>query len=68
MTGHVAAVGVKSIAFGVALGAVGGVIGAFAGYYTRTGLVKALKVSDLPIALLEDAIAIGGAIAIVTCF
>jgi uncharacterized membrane protein len=63
----VAAVGVESIAFGAALGAVGGVVGAFAGYYTRGGLVKSLKVSDLPIALLEDAIAIGGAIVIVAC-
>jgi uncharacterized membrane protein len=64
----VAAVGAESIALGVVLGAVGGVVGAFAGYYTRTGLVKALKGRDLPIALLEDAVAIGGAIAIVSCF
>lgn len=58
----------QSIAIGAVLGAVGGVVGAFAGYYARTGLVKALKVSDLPIALLEDAVAIGGAIFIVTRF
>jgi uncharacterized membrane protein len=58
----------ESIAFGAVLGAVGGVVGAFAGYYARSGLVKALKVSDLPIALLEDAVAIGGAIFIVTRF
>jgi len=64
----VAAVGVQSIAFGAALGAVAGVVGAFAGYHARTGLVKALNGRDLPIALLEDAIAIGGAIAIVACF
>jgi uncharacterized membrane protein len=63
-----AAAGAQSIAFGCLLGAVGGVVGAFAGYYTRTGLVKALKGRDLPIALLEDAVAIGGAIAIVSCF
>jgi uncharacterized membrane protein len=50
------------------LGAVGGVVGAFAGYYARTGVVKALKIADLPIALLEDAIAIGGAIFIVSRF
>jgi uncharacterized membrane protein len=31
-------------------------------------VVKALKVPDLPIALLEDAIAIGGAIFIVSRF
>jgi uncharacterized membrane protein len=63
-----AAAGAQSIAFGAVLGAVGGVAGAFAGYHARTGLVKALKVPDLPIALLEDAIAIGGAIVIVACF
>jgi uncharacterized membrane protein len=63
-----AAAGAQSIAFGAVLGAVGGVAGAFAGYHARSGLVKALKVPDLPIALLEDAIAIGGAIAIVSQF
>jgi uncharacterized membrane protein len=64
----VAAVGAESIALGISLGVVGGVVGAFAGYYTRGGLERALKVPDLPIALLEDAIAIGGAIVIVACF
>jgi uncharacterized membrane protein len=63
-----AAADAESIALGCVLGAVGGVVGAFAGYYARTGLVKALKVPDLPIALLEDAIAIGGAIFIVSRF
>jgi uncharacterized membrane protein len=63
-----AAAGAQSLAIGAVLGAVGGVVGAFAGYHARTGLVKALKVSDLPIALLEDAIAIGGAIVIVSLF
>lgn len=63
-----AAADAGSIALGCVLGAVGGVVGAFAGYYARTGLVKALKVPDLPIALLEDAIAIGGAIFIVSRF
>ena len=63
-----AAADAGSIALGCVLGAVGGVVGAFAGYYARTGVVKALKVADLPIALLEDAIAIGGAIFIVSRF
>src|ERR1700728_72897 len=61
-----AAAGAQSIALGAVLGAVGGVVGAFAGYHARKGLVQALKVRDLPIALLEDAIAIGGAIFIVS--
>jgi uncharacterized membrane protein len=52
--------------YGAMLGAVGGLAGAFAGYQWRTGLVRALKVPDLAIALLEDAIAIGAALFIVT--
>jgi len=63
-----AAADAESIAVGAVLGAAGGVAGAFAGYHARRGLVRALKVRDLPIALLEDAIAIGGAILIVTRF
>lgn len=53
-------------AYGALLGAGGGIAGAFAGYQWRTGLVRALKVPDLPIALLEDIIAIAGALFIVT--
>jgi uncharacterized membrane protein len=58
----------QSIALGAVLGAVGGVVGAFVGYHARRGLVKGLKVKDFPIALLEDAVAIGGAILIVSRF
>jgi hypothetical protein len=43
-----------------------GIAGAFAGYQWRTGLVKALKVPDFVIALLEDAIAIGAGLFIVS--
>lgn len=50
----------QSIVLGVVLGGVGGVAGGFAGYEARTRLVKALKVSDTVVALLEDAVAIGG--------
>lgn len=54
------------IAAGAVLGAVGGVAGAFLGYGTRVGLVRALKSPDLPVALLEDAVAILLALFIVT--
>jgi uncharacterized membrane protein len=47
---------------------VGGVAGGFGGYQVRVRLVKALKVPDLVIALLEDAVAIGGGLLIVTRF
>jgi uncharacterized membrane protein len=60
--------GAQSIAFGAVLGAVGGVAGAFLGYGVRTHLVKGHKIPDLPVALLEDAVAIGGAIFIVSRF
>jgi uncharacterized membrane protein len=60
--------GAQSIALGVVLGAVGGVAGAFAGYEVRTRLVRALKVPDFVIALLEDAAAIAGGLLIVSRF
>jgi uncharacterized membrane protein len=60
--------GGQSILAGACLGVVGGVAGAFAGYQIRTGLVKALKVRDLVIALLEDAVAISGGLLIVSRF
>ena len=50
------------------LGGVGGVAGAFAGYEARTRLVKTLKVPDTVVALLEDAVAIGGGFFIVSRF
>ena len=64
----VAVAGGQSLTAGCALGAVGGVIGAFAGYQMRTGLVRALKVPDVAIAVLEDLVAIAGALLIVTRF
>jgi uncharacterized membrane protein len=64
----VAAAGLQSTAFGVVLGVAGAIAGAFAGYQLRSGLVKALKVPDLVIALLEDAVAIGGGLFIVSRF
>lgn len=42
--------------------------GAFAGYEVRKRLVRALKVPDFLIALLEDAVAIGGGLLIVSRF
>jgi uncharacterized membrane protein len=64
----VALAGRQSAALGCALGAVGGVVGAFAGYRVRTGLVRALKVPDFVIAVLEDLVAVAGALLIVTRF
>jgi uncharacterized membrane protein len=44
------------------------VAGAFAGYEVRMRLVRALKVPDFVIAILEDAVAIGGGLFIVSRF
>jgi uncharacterized membrane protein len=60
--------GRQSIAAGIVLGGLGGFIGAFAGYEIRRRLVQALKVPDLVIAILEDAVAITGGLWIVTRF
>jgi len=55
----VAVAGGVSMTTGIVLGAVGAIVGAFGGYYARTGLVKALRVRDLMIAIPEDLVAIG---------
>jgi uncharacterized membrane protein len=64
----VAACGARSLAVGAVLGVAGAILGAFAGYEVRTRLVRALKVPDFVIALLEDAVAIGGGLLIVSRF
>jgi uncharacterized membrane protein len=54
------------LAAGAAAGALGGVAGTLGGYEFRSRLVKATGGRDFPIALLEDAIAIGAAFWIVS--
>jgi len=51
---------------GLIAGALGGVAGTLGGSEFRARLVKAIGGKDLPIAILEDAIAIGGAVGIVS--
>jgi|HubBroStandDraft_6_1064221.scaffolds.fasta_scaffold2089509_1 uncharacterized membrane protein len=53
---------------GATFGALGAVAGTFGGYRARTGLVKAIRCPDFVIAILEDAVAIGGALLITTRF
>jgi uncharacterized membrane protein len=50
---------------GLLAGVVGSIVGTLGGYEFLTRLVKAIGGNDLPIALLEDVIAIGGAFLIV---
>ncbi len=45
---------------GLVLGAGGAVAGTFGGFHLRRWMVNRLKVPDLTVALLEDAVAVGG--------
>jgi uncharacterized membrane protein len=65
-----AALGATSASWvvGLVAGVIGAVVGTLGGYELRVRLVKATGGKDLPIALLEDAIAIGGGFLIVSRF
>ena len=58
--------GSQALAEGLVAGVVGAVVGTLGGYEFRARLVRAIGGNDLPIALLEDAIAICGAFWIVS--
>ena len=60
--------GAQSLWVGGILGALGGVVGAFAGYNARVRSVRALNVPDFVVALVEDAVAIGSSLWIVSRF
>lgn len=60
--------GGQSALIGGFVGAAGGVLGAYGGYQVRTRLVRSSGLPDYVIALLEDAVAIGGAFLIVAQF
>jgi uncharacterized membrane protein len=60
--------GGKSALVGAGLGLLGGIVGCFGGYQVRARLVKSLHQPDFNIALLEDLIAIGGSLFIVSRF
>jgi len=53
---------------GAIAGGLGGVVGAFAGHRIRRYLTTNLKTPDLLVALVEDAIAIGSAVLVVSRF
>lgn len=58
----------RNVTGGLLAGILGAVAGTLGGYEARTRLVKAIGGKDLPIALLEDAAAICGAVFIVSRF
>jgi uncharacterized membrane protein len=56
----------RLLVVGMVLGGIGGVIGAFAGYEARKRLASGPKVKDIIIAVLEDLLALGLALLIVS--
>ncbi len=66
LAGAAIGAGQDQLVGGLIAGVVGAVIGTLGGYEARSRLVKATGGRDFPIALLEDAVAIGGAYLIVT--
>jgi uncharacterized membrane protein len=60
--------GGRSAWVGAGLGVIGGIAGCFGGYHARARLVKSLRQPDFNIALIEDLIAIGGSVFIVSRF
>jgi len=64
----IAIAGRRSIPIGAMVGALGAVAGTMGGYELRTRLVKLLDCPDFVVAMIEDAIAIGGGFFIVSRF
>jgi uncharacterized membrane protein len=60
--------GGQSLVLAAVVGGIGAVAGAFGGYQIRHRIVAASKLPDFPIALLEDIVAIGGGLLIVSRF
>jgi uncharacterized membrane protein len=58
----------QALVGGLLAGVIGAVAGTLGGYEFRSRLVRAIGGKDLPIALLEDVIAVGGAVLIVSRF
>jgi uncharacterized membrane protein len=64
----VATAGGEGMILGAVLGIVGALAGAFGGYQVRTRLVKAPGTPDFVVAVLEDIVAIGGSLWVVSRF
>lgn len=60
--------GGASLVVGAVLGIIGALAGTFGGYQLRRQIVGGLKIKDLPVAIIEDIIAVGGGLLIVSRF
>jgi len=64
----IAVAGAHSAWSGALVGFAGSLIGCFGGFQARTRLVKSLRCPDYIVAIVEDLIAIGGSLYVVTRF
>jgi uncharacterized membrane protein len=58
----------QSVTIGAIVGAAGALVGTYGGYQARHRIVMSGKLPDLTVALVEDAVAVGGAFLIVSRF
>jgi uncharacterized membrane protein len=63
-----AAIGGAALVLGGVMGAVGAVVGAYTGYFVRRALTTRAGLPDLPVALLEDVVAVGASLFVVSRF
>ena len=63
-----AAVAGAALFTGILMGAAGAVVGAYSGFLLRRALTTRGRLPDLPVALVEDIVAIGGAFFVVSRF
>ena len=67
LTGACVSIGGGQSAFvGAGLGMIGGIAGCFGGYQARVRLVRSLRQPDFNVAVVEDLVAIGGSLFIVS--
>jgi uncharacterized membrane protein len=57
-----------SLIGGALLGAIGAVAGTYLGFFVRTRTTSKFGLPDLPVALVEDLICIGGSILVASLF
>ncbi|OPE54184.1 DUF4126 domain-containing protein, partial [Mycolicibacterium diernhoferi] len=65
VTGALATVKTGTVVSGIGAGVIGAVLGTMGGYRARKALVERNGGKDLPIALIEDAVAVLGGFAVV---